>query len=58
MKLVEHVGADDAYCLSFLGYDYLAMTVLKKRHIIENIGARIGIGKEADVYIATTPTGL
>ncbi|CAL6087071.1 RIO_kinase 2 [Hexamita inflata] len=41
------------YTLTYLGFDYLALTVLSKRGIFDIVGSRVGVGKEADVYIAT-----
>ena len=46
------------YQLTIHGYDVLAIRALSKRGIIEAIStAQIGIGKDADVYAAITPSG-
>lgn len=45
------------YALTYMGYDYLALKVFMKRGIIKKIGTKIGVGKESDIYIATTPEG-
>jgi len=46
------------YILTSRGYDCLALNVLKKRGLIEKIGASpIGVGKESDVYPAITSGG-
>lgn len=52
LKLVRRKN-HTTYALTYLGYDYLALVVLRKRKIFDVVGTRIGIGKEADVYIAT-----
>lgn len=58
IKLVSHIGAPiDGYALTYMGYDYLSLNVMKRRGIISAIGSRIGVGKEADVYMAMRPTG-
>lgn len=51
LKLISRYNKTN-YGLTYLGYDYLALTVLKKRNLFSIIGTRIGVGKEADVYIA------
>ena len=46
------------YQLTIHGYDVLAIRALSKRGIIEAIStAQIGVGKDADVYAAITPSG-
>lgn len=40
------------YALTYLGYDYLALAVLRRRALFEVVGTRVGVGKEADVYVA------
>lgn len=42
----------DGYRLTNLGYDYLALRVLRNREVIDQVGNQIGVGKEASVYIA------
>ena len=57
-KLVTHTSRNyDGYKLTFLGYDYLALRVLKKRGVIETIENQIGVGKESDIYTCRTPEG-
>ena len=51
LKLVECKNHTN-FTLTYLGFDYLALVVLKKRKIFDIVGTRIGVGKEADVYIA------
>eukprot|EP01054_Gregarina_sp_Poly1_P010796 Gregarina_sp_Poly_1__10795@NODE_82_length_15568_cov_98_251403_g70_i0_p4_GENE_NODE_82_length_15568_cov_98_251403_g70_i0NODE_82_length_15568_cov_98_251403_g70_i0_p4_ORF_typecomplete_len391_score49_90RIO1/PF01163_22/8_2e48Rio2_N/PF09202_11/1_1e31Rio2_N/PF09202_11/6_9e03Kdo/PF06293_14/1_2e13WaaY/PF06176_11/1_7e10APH/PF01636_23/1_1e07Pkinase/PF00069_25/3_4e07Pkinase_fungal/PF17667_1/0_026_NODE_82_length_15568_cov_98_251403_g70_i01271513887 len=43
--------AYEGYRLTFLGYDYLAIHTLMSRGLIDSIGPRIGVGKEADVHV-------
>lgn len=57
-KLVRHENQEyDGFRLTYQGYDYLALNVFMQRGLISEVGRRIGVGKEADVYEATTPTG-
>jgi RIO kinase 2 len=42
----------DGYRLTSLGYDYLALRVLRNRGRVDEIGNQIGVGKEASVYMA------
>ena len=46
----------DGYRLTNLGYDYLALRVLRNRNVIDEVGNQIGVGKEASVYIARNST--
>lgn len=46
----------DGYRLTNLGYDYLALRVLRNREVIDQVGNQIGVGKEASVYIARNST--
>ncbi len=45
------------YVLRITGYDCLALNALSKAGIIEAIGRKLGVGKEADVYDALSPAG-
>ena len=55
-KLVERwVGAYEGYKLTFHGYDALALDYLYDNQIIHAIGNSLGLGKEANVYLALTP---
>lgn len=40
----------NGYKLTYLGYDYLALHTFMKRGIIKDVIAKIGVGKESDVY--------
>ncbi|RWS06386.1 serine/threonine-protein kinase RIO2-like isoform X2 [Dinothrombium tinctorium] len=42
----------DGFRLTYKGYDYLALNVLKNRAVITQIGTQIGVGKESDVFVA------
>jgi RIO kinase 2 len=54
---VRHEAAlYDGYKLTYSGYDYLALHTLSARSIVSGVGTRIGVGKESDVYAATSPT--
>ncbi|KAA8497885.1 Serine/threonine-protein kinase rio2 [Porphyridium purpureum] len=52
-RLLHHDGTShDAYRLTPLGYDVLALNALMKRGSVASVGRRIGVGKEAEVYEA------
>ena len=52
MELIKHTKIQyDGYCLNYLGYDYLAIHSLIKQGILVQIGTKIGVGKESDVYL-------
>ena len=51
-KLTKHTKIRyDGYSLNFLGYDFLAIHSLIKQGILVQIGTKIGVGKESDVYL-------
>ena len=51
-KLIKHTKIQyDGYTLNYLGYDYLAIHSLIKQGILVQIGTKIGVGKESDVYL-------
>eukprot|EP00904_Undaria_pinnatifida_P010092 jgi/Undpi1/6212/HiC_scaffold_20.g08696.m1 len=57
-KLIAHDrSAYDGYRLTYSGYDILALNVLQARGHISAVGSKIGMGKEADIYMAQTPDG-
>ncbi|CAM9385863.1 unnamed protein product [Hapterophycus canaliculatus] len=57
-KLIAHDrSAYDGYRLTYSGYDILALNVLLARGHICAVGSKIGMGKEADIYMAQTPDG-
>ena len=50
-KLVHHDnGKFDAYRLTNLGYDFLAINTLRKRGMVASVGRQIGVGKESDLF--------
>jgi RIO-like serine/threonine protein kinase len=56
-KLIEHSNIKyDGYSLNYIGYDYLAIHTLMKRGILMKIGAKLGVGKESDVFICYVNT--
>ncbi|SIO73667.1 RIOK2, RIO kinase 2 [Babesia microti strain RI] len=58
LKLVAHWNKQyDGYKLTYLGLDYLALRTFSLGGIIESVGRRIGVGKEADVHIAKESKG-
>ena len=51
-KLIKHTKIQyEGYSLNFLGYDFLAIHSLIKQGILVQIGTKIGVGKESDVYL-------
>eukprot|EP00903_Cladosiphon_okamuranus_P008414 g8090.t1 len=57
-KLIAHDrSVYDGYRLTYTGYDILALNVLQSRGHICAVGSKIGMGKEADIYMAQTPDG-
>lgn len=50
-------AARAGYRLTYSGYDILALNVLQARGHICAVGSKIGMGKEADIYMAQTPDG-
>jgi len=51
------VGPYVGYVLNMAGYDCLAINAFVRRGVIEAFGKPLGVGKEADVYDALTPSG-
>jgi len=49
-------GSYVGHKLNYAGYDCLAINALLKGGIIESFGQILGVGKEADVYDALTPS--
>ncbi|CAD8101431.1 unnamed protein product [Paramecium primaurelia] len=50
-KLVQHVAKKyDGYRLTYLGYDFLALSVFYKRGTIVQVLSKLGVGKESDIY--------
>lgn len=47
----------DGYRLNYLGYDYLALNVLRSRNVVSQVGNQIGVGKESDVFVAADDDG-
>ena len=51
-KLIKHTKIQyEGYSLNYLGYDFLAIHSLIKQGILVQIGTKIGVGKESDVYL-------
>ena len=58
LKLVKRrLGNLSGYTLTYMGLDLLALRNLVLRGIVEELGDKIGVGKEGDVYIAISPGG-
>ncbi|GJQ10402.1 hypothetical protein GpartN1_g2193.t1 [Galdieria partita] len=57
-KLVHHEQRGyDGYRLTNLGYDVLALNTLLCRGSISQIGDKVGVGKESDVFLAQDENG-
>lgn len=50
-------GAYVGHTLNYAGYDCLAINTLVKAGVISSFGQILGVGKEADVYDALSPSG-
>ncbi|MCW4003903.1 MAG: AarF/UbiB family protein [Candidatus Bathyarchaeota archaeon] len=50
-------GAYIGHTLNYAGYDCLAINALFKAGVIASFGQPLGVGKEADVYDALSPSG-
>jgi RIO kinase 2 len=50
-------GAYIGHTLNYVGYDCLAINTLVKASVIDSFGQALGVGKEADVYDALSPSG-
>ena len=57
-KLIYHDAKKyDGYRLTYQGYDILALhTFVQRGHVVE-LGRKIGVGKESDVYLARNAEG-
>ncbi|KAL0212831.1 hypothetical protein RCL1_006457 [Eukaryota sp. TZLM3-RCL] len=56
VKLISHENvAYDGYTLNYSGYDVLALNTLCKAGVISSMGSQIGVGKEADIFLALDP---
>ena len=55
-KLVYHEAKIyDGYRLTYLGYDFLCLKAMSMRGHVVSVGARIGVGKESDIYACAGP---
>lgn len=53
-KLLHHENKKyDSYRLTTQGYDHLALKALSNRDSVTAFGKQIGVGKEADIFVAT-----
>ncbi len=50
-------GAYTGHTLNYAGYDCLAINALVKANVISSFGQTLGVGKEADVFDALSPSG-
>ncbi|KAI9679424.1 MAG: hypothetical protein M1817_005446 [Caeruleum heppii] len=48
----------DGYRLTYGGLDYLALNTYRKRNSIYSVGNQIGVGKESDIFVVASETGL
>ncbi|KAI9789818.1 MAG: hypothetical protein M1816_005735 [Peltula sp. TS41687] len=48
----------DGYRLTYGGLDYLALHTHLKRSIIYSVGNQIGIGKESDIFVVASSSGV
>ena len=58
LKLLRRMSSSVlGYRLTILAYDILAIDTLMKRGTLIDIGDKIGVGKESDVYLGVAPGG-
>ncbi len=58
LKLIKRsLGTLIGYTLTYMGLDVLALRGLVVRGVIDDIGEKIGVGKEGEVYLGVSPTG-
>jgi len=56
LKLVKRYRGDyTGYRITGLGYDCLALEDLVRRNIVYALGPKLGVGKEADLYLGLSP---
>lgn len=48
---IHYIFVDRGYRLTNLGYDYLALKDLVRRHKVSSFGHQIGVGKESNIYL-------
>ncbi|KAK7554332.1 RIO1 family-domain-containing protein [Phyllosticta citricarpa] len=48
----------DGYRLTYGGLDYLALNTHRKQNNIFSVGNQIGVGKESDIYVVASPSGV
>ncbi|MGC9071673.1 MAG: RIO1 family regulatory kinase/ATPase [Acidilobus sp.] len=51
-------GSEYMFQLTFRGLDVLAVAELTRRGVLARIGDVLGVGKESEIYLSWTPTGL
>lgn len=57
-KLVYYEGGKaDGYKLTYNGYDCLALRALTNRGVLDQVGTRIGVGKESDIHMCANEDG-
>ena len=50
--------SDDGYRLTYGGLDYLSLHTHTKKSTLYSVGNQIGVGKESDIFVVASPTGL
>ncbi|KAF2755324.1 RIO1-domain-containing protein [Pseudovirgaria hyperparasitica] len=48
----------DGYRLTYGGIDYLALNAHRKSSTVYSVGNQIGVGKESDIYVVASDSGL
>ncbi|KAK9674267.1 hypothetical protein RND81_12G222200 [Saponaria officinalis] len=57
-KLLHHDSSEyDGFRLTYLGYDFLAISALVKSGVITAVGRQIGVGKESDIFEVVNEEG-
>ncbi len=48
--IAKIICLDNGYKLTYLGYDFLALSVFFKRGTVIKVIGKVGVGKESDIY--------
>ena len=49
---------DDGYRLTYGGLDYLSLHTYQKKGTLYSVGNQIGVGKESDIFVVASSTGI
>jgi len=55
--LLHECQVYDGFRMNYQAYDYLALRTFSKRESVAGVGAKIGVGKESDIYMCQNEDG-